>query len=112
MPKLSLHLDELHVETFDPLPQLAAHARTVRAHGDTEFSCPGNKTCGEKSCASCEHTCKPPTCGGNPTCGGLTCEGTCPKDTCEGNTCGGEQSCGGSCEGWTCVQTCPLKPCN
>jgi hypothetical protein len=110
MPKLSLHVDELRVESFDTLPWPVAHLRTVRAHG-ADFT-PENKTCGEDTCDSCPHTCKPPTCGGHGTCGGLTCDGSCPKDTCEGNTCGGEESCGGSCEGWTCVQTCPVKPCN
>lgn len=112
MPKLSLHVDELRVETFDPLPWQAARAGTVRANqGETDFSCPGNKTCGEKTCNSCDDTCSPPTCGGHDTCGGLSCEGTCPNDTCEGHTCDGGQSCGGSCKGWTCV-SCPVVTCD
>jgi len=111
MPKLSLHLDELRVETFDTLPWPAMHARTVHGHqGDSEFTCPpDHKTCGGDSCDSCV-TCEPPSCGGNPTCGDFTCEGTCPKDTCIGNTCDGAKSCGGSCDGWTCV-SCPLVTC-
>jgi hypothetical protein len=85
MKTLRLHLDDLSVETFEPLPPPRSHAGTVRGYdreGKTD-SCPGNftcdnKTCGEKTCDSCPDTCKP-TCGGEGTCGGFTCEGNCPS---------------------------------
>jgi hypothetical protein len=114
MPKLSLRLDDLRVETFATLRWPARVGGTVLGrkaaesdddHCDTDlcthtcqdpptcglscgsFTC--GSTCGEETCDTCPDTCSPrPSCGGAFTCGGFTCDGSCPEDTCEQTKCG------------------------
>jgi hypothetical protein len=86
MKKLALHLDDLRVETFEPLPPESVRHTVLGHQGKTPESCndtcPNYDTCGgftcpqpdctNDSCDSCVHTCKP-TCGatclsGDPRC--------------------------------------------
>jgi hypothetical protein len=97
MKKLSLHLDHLHVETFELLPAAGRRAGTVLGRGETDQGETG-PTCGD------QQTCFPPTCLGMQTCN-QTCPQTC-LNSCDGNTC--NQTCLDSCAALcvTCAETC------
>jgi hypothetical protein len=84
MKKLSLRLDDLHVETFATAEPRSGRG-TVQGHYGTTHTQAGH-TCD----VSCEGTCE------------ASCNGTC-LDSCNG-TCG--VSCNPTCGG-TCYYTCP-----
>ena len=99
MNKLSLRLDDLQVESFEPLPPSTARGGTVLGHKGTQ-----DDTC--RSCIeTCEATCRE-TCDEScrPTCG-ESCRATCHGESCE-DTCGqGHPTCAESCQD-TCARTC------
>ena len=91
MKKLALRMDDLRVESFDPLPYAGAPERTVDGYQAIGSGAKQPPSC-DGSCESCPVTCPV---GCTETCGetcGRTCE-TCPRtcpETCErptGNPC-------------------------
>jgi hypothetical protein len=75
MKKLSLNLDKLRVETFEPLPVETDERGTVRAHQPTN---PNANTCDPL-----EGTCFGFTCFRTCICTGPANPGTCgPNDAC------------------------------
>lgn len=85
MKKLTLRLDDLQVESFDPDPSASTASRgTVRAHGDTmpyTGLCQGTEAPRESACGS---FCGPYTQGDDclPTENAYTCYGNEGVDTC------------------------------
>lgn len=73
MPKLRLSLEELAVESFDPVPMRAAANGTVRGHQETEETC-FNTACG--TCYTVEYYC------------GESVDGSCDGSLCAGGSCG------------------------
>lgn len=79
MKKLSLSLDELHVESFQTTPEEQKSRGTVVGQ---QCTCYTNCTC--PGCPTCDHT----------------CPYTCPY-TCDDNTC---VSCAETCANTGCTQ--------
>lgn len=87
MKKLALRLNDLRVESFDPLPDAGASERTVDGYQAIESGAKQPPSC-EGSCESCPVSC-PVTCPVDCT---ETCRETCVTcpETCErptGNPC-------------------------
>jgi hypothetical protein len=86
MKKLSLKLDELHVETFDTT---STEKEKGTVFGE-QCTCPTQCTC--PGCPSCDNTCPQ-------TCAGMSCDYTCDNSCIYGScveTCanyGGAQPC-------------------
>lgn len=98
MKKLTLHLDELRVESFHTAPAGAARG-TVRGNAPTWY-------CSEQIDCTYDYGCETQ----NATCGGGgSCEATCGA-SCNG-TCG--QSCYGSCDAtcFSCEYSCYESGC-
>jgi hypothetical protein len=85
MKKLSLKLDQLHVDSFDTTP---TEKRKGTVFGE---QCTCWTQCGQNTCPGC------PTCDN-------TCAGTCPY-TCDDNTC---ISCANTCANGGCTR---YNPC-
>lgn len=117
MRKLTLQLDQLHVETFEPLPNAMLLAGTVRGRGrdSGQEGCtePPENTCnfsewigctddcsGEDTCKSCRVTCD---CSQGQACD-FSCQDSCDctRGSCN-DTC--DASCDASCEA-SCDDTC------
>lgn len=93
--KMKLNLDELDVESFDPMPAEEGNAPgTLRGYLGTQEPF---------TCDSCEEE----TCGGTCTCD-PSCGGTCTCGTSCGGTC---NTCGSTCGGLTCDSTDPCNTC-
>jgi hypothetical protein len=78
MKKLTLHLDELHVESFELSPASRGEGGTVMAHASSDLRCWTTNDGFVTVSPSCFETC------------GYSCEGTCDwtcGETCIGNTC-------------------------
>jgi len=74
MPKLRLAIEELAVESFDPVSRRDLRGGTVRGHQQTE-----PETCLITGCGTCytyEYYC------------GESADGTCEGSQCQGTTCG------------------------
>ncbi|HEU4556618.1 MAG TPA: hypothetical protein VFS20_02170 [Longimicrobium sp.] len=91
MRKLTLHPDDLRVESFETLPAAALFRRTVRAHQDDADAD------ARSGGANCEKT---ETCDGKFTCnGGMSCDTECTDHTCDTpNSC----TCESPATGWCC----------
>ena len=88
MKKLTLHLEDLRIDSFSTTP-------AERAKGTVfgeQCTCPTACTC--PGCPTCDATCDG-SCGG--TCD-FSCGGTC-GDTCD-VSCGGGYSCDYTCQGF------------
>jgi hypothetical protein len=89
MKKLTLHLDDLAVESFDTSAVVKERGTVL---GEELCSCAGS--CPGQTCeATCAFTCDDPTCV-------ESCNGTCPG---QGYTC--NESCGGTCWNPRCQDT-------
>jgi hypothetical protein len=75
MAKLRLILDDLVVESFDPVSSRASRTGTVRAHAETETCF--NTLCG--TCYTVEYGCGESADG---TCDGSLCGWTCGPGAC------------------------------
>jgi hypothetical protein len=93
MSKLKLHLEDLHVDTFQTTsvqkPKGTVFGEQCTCY--TQCTCPGCPTCYASCNGSCDASC-------NGTCG-ASCDGTCGV-SCDW-TC--DYTCGDSCGGVTCV---------
>lgn len=76
MPKLRLSLDDLAVESFDPVSPRARRSGTVRGRQETEETC-FNTACG--TCYTVEYYCGESADG---TCDGSLCLGSCGPGMC------------------------------
>lgn len=99
MRKLALVVEDLSVESFEPLPQRQAFRGTVQgAMRNTE-----NDFCNGGTAWNAGTLCGPGSCA-------LTyCNGTCEPDGTHQGSCWGAPSCGGTCEDschGTCAETC------
>lgn len=75
MPKLRLSLENLKVESFDPIPSHAPRGGTVRGHQQTETCF--NTLCG--TCYTVEYFCGESEDG---SCEGSLCLGSCGPGEC------------------------------
>lgn len=94
MRKLTLRMDSLTVESFEPLSAPGAYRGTVRANDSADFTCTPSAdfTCTPTDCGTCvacdtvEYTCaactEPQPTIVNDTCGNFTCN---PGETCAGD---------------------------
>jgi len=86
MKKLTLDLDTLRVESFEPSPVQRREGGTVHAHAvvnDSQnvncWKLPPNDPTFGATCFTCEYSCYG-TCD-------YSCEGTCGQGTCYGDSC-------------------------